>query len=144
MSLGVSYGQEVIGSSGTVGTNGTETIQYTVGEVVTSTISNGTNTSTQGFHQTQLEVTGVEDVAVEYDINVYPNPTTSFLQVDISDLSEDLNMQLYDAAGKIVSQQAYLQGQSSETIDFTVLERGTYYLRVVGKETNQTISIIKQ
>lgn len=144
MSISVSFGQEVIGSAGTVGTNGTEKIQWTIGETVISTITNGTNTATQGFHQTQLEVTSIEDVAVEYDINVYPNPTNGLLQVDISDLNEDLNLQLYDAAGKLVSQKAFLKGQNSQIIDFTAVERGSYYLRVVGKESNQTISIIKQ
>jgi hypothetical protein len=43
--------RQVIGSAGTTLTNGTVSLDFTVGELVVSTISDGTTTLTQGFHQ---------------------------------------------------------------------------------------------
>ena len=43
--------RQVIGSAGTTLTNGTISLDFTVGELAVSTITNGTTTLTQGFHQ---------------------------------------------------------------------------------------------
>lgn len=136
--------QEVVGAAGTNSSNATHSLEWTIGETIITTASNGTNTVTQGFHQTQLEVTNIEDVIVEYDVHVYPNPTNEMLQVDIIDLKENLTMQLYDAAGKLISQTRFNKTQSSDVVDFSLLERGAYYLRLIGEKTNQTISVVKQ
>ncbi|WP_452599660.1 hemagglutinin protein [Pontimicrobium sp. MEBiC01747] len=43
--------RQVIGSAGTTLTNGTVSLDFTVGELAVSTITDGTTTLTQGFHQ---------------------------------------------------------------------------------------------
>ncbi len=43
--------RQVIGSAGTTLTNGTISLDFTVGELAVSTITDGTTTLTQGFHQ---------------------------------------------------------------------------------------------
>ncbi len=43
--------RQVIGSAGSTITNGSTTLEFTVGEVAVTTITNGTTTLTQGFHQ---------------------------------------------------------------------------------------------
>ena len=49
--LGQTVGPQVIGSAGGSGTTGSVSLEWTVGEIAVSRISNGTNTLTQGFHQ---------------------------------------------------------------------------------------------
>ena len=49
--------RQVIGSSGTSFSNATAQLDFTVGELAVTTLSNGTNDLTQGFHQTNLQVT---------------------------------------------------------------------------------------
>lgn len=49
--------RQVIGSSGTSFSNATAQLDFTVGELAVSTLSNGSNDLTQGFHQTNLQVT---------------------------------------------------------------------------------------
>lgn len=48
--------RQVIGSSGTSFSNASAQIDFTVGELVVTTITDGTNELTQGFHQTNLSV----------------------------------------------------------------------------------------
>ncbi|WP_034057312.1 hypothetical protein [Lacinutrix jangbogonensis] len=43
--------RQVIGASGTTLTNGTVSLDFTVGELAVTTITNGTTTLSQGFHQ---------------------------------------------------------------------------------------------
>ncbi len=56
MSYGQSIERQVIGSAGTTLTNGVASMDFTVGELAVTTITNGTTTLTQGFHQETVEL----------------------------------------------------------------------------------------
>ena len=55
-SFGQSIERSVIASSGETITNGTITLDATIGELVTTTISDGTTTLTQGFQQAEIQL----------------------------------------------------------------------------------------
>ncbi|WP_299886064.1 hemagglutinin protein [uncultured Lacinutrix sp.] len=54
--FGQSIERQVIGSSGSTLSNGSVSIDFTVGELVVTTISDGTTTLTQGFHQQTIQL----------------------------------------------------------------------------------------
>ena len=99
-----SISPEVIASAGEHFENGTTQLSWTLGEVVIDTYDNGTNTLTQGFHQTQLTVTSVEETLSEVRLNMYPNPTSELLNIDLGNNQTDINLQLFDMSGKLVYQ----------------------------------------
>jgi len=74
-------GQEVISSQGDSYTNGNGNIDFTIGEVVIATASDGNNDMTQGFHQTNWNFLGLEDFAPLVEVSIFPNPTENMLNI---------------------------------------------------------------
>jgi len=95
--------QEVVSSQGETYSNVNGSIDFTVGEVIINTGSNGTNDLTQGFHQTNWNFLGVEDFAPDYQATIFPNPTQDVLNIKTS-VFENVTYTLYDAQGKLVMQ----------------------------------------
>lgn len=137
------YGQEVIASGGTSFSNSNGSIDWTIGEPVIETLENNSNFATQGFHQTQLQITEVEESNTYYNVAVFPNPTKANVEVQINDLNEDLNIKVFDVSGKLVMQKLYLKDDNSKSLDLSPFESGSYYLQLTGKENTKTFTIIK-
>jgi hypothetical protein len=72
-------------------------------------------------------------------INVYPNPTTSSVIVDMN--VDNATIELVDAQGKVISVSTINNGG---TIDLTNAERGVYFLRVRSENGETTKRIVKQ
>ena len=80
-SISLLSAQEVISTQGDSYDNGTNTIDFTIGEPVIETVSDGTNDATQGFHQTNLTITNIEDLDANFSVNIYPNPTSEVINL---------------------------------------------------------------
>jgi hypothetical protein len=74
----------------------------------------------------EINTANIEENVIE--LNVYPNPTQDFIQID--GLQNVSDFQLFDSNGKLV-----LSGEinNKETIDLLSLNKGTYQLIVSGK-----------
>ncbi len=94
-------GQSVISTQGDSYTNGTGNIDFTIGEVIISTESNGANDLTQGFHQTNWSFVGVENNNLEYTAVVYPNPIAELLNIKASHF-EGVRYTMFDGNGRLV------------------------------------------
>ena len=104
--------QSVISTQGNSYSNASNTIDYTIGEPVTATVSNGSNDLTQGFHQTNVVITNIEDLDANILVNIFPNPTSDFVNLAVEKF-EGLTLQIYDTAGKLVEQTELSQSLTS-------------------------------
>jgi hypothetical protein len=125
--------QEVVSTQGETYSNATGSIDFTVGEVVINTGTNGTNDLTQGFHQTNWNLVGVEDFAPNYSVTIFPNPTQDVLNIKTS-VFENVTYTLYDAQGKLVMQNILSAEQTP--IQVSQLAPGAYSLELIFKEGN--------
>ena len=134
--------QEVVATQGDSYSNGTANIDFTIGEVVINTGTDGTNDITQGFHQTNWNFLGVEDHAPSYEATIFPNPTSEVLNIRTSTF-ENVTYTLYDAQGKMVMQDKLLANQTP--IQVSQLAPGAYSL-ILNSETQnlKTFKLIKQ
>ena len=95
--------QNVTATSGGSGTVGTMTVNYTIGEAFVATYQNGGSILTQGFHQPYYTVVAVEENFPLGTLKIFPNPTTSILQVQFELPNfDDINVSLLDMTGKII------------------------------------------
>jgi hypothetical protein len=62
-------------------TNANGSVSFTVGEVIMSTGTNGLNDLTQGFQQTNWNFISVEDFALDFQVAIFPNPTSEVLNI---------------------------------------------------------------
>ena len=126
--------QEVVSSQGETYSNANGSIDFTVGEVIINTGSNGTNDLTQGFHQTNWNFLGVEDFAPDIQATIFPNPTQDVLNIKTS-VFENVTYTLYDAQGKLVLQNILSAEQTP--IQVSQLAPGAYSLELIFEEGNK-------
>jgi len=84
------------------GSNVTVSPSVTVTYTVVGTDVNGCTDSTSVL-QTVSPCTGIENILVNSNgINLFPNPTNSDVNVVVSNVSENMYVEVYDAVGKLV------------------------------------------
>jgi hypothetical protein len=121
--------QEVISSAGeTQSISGCE-VNWTLGEPAIETISSGSIIFTQGFHQSKLTVTAIDELLVsDLELKVYPNPTTEFVVIQINQLNNKPAFSLYDLSGKLL--QSQLISASETHVNLSEYASGTYLLKL--------------
>jgi hypothetical protein len=130
--------QEVIATQGDSYSNGNGSIDFTVGEVVINTGTDGTNDITQGFHQTNWYFLEIDDHSPALEVMIYPNPTSEVINIRTSEF-EGASFALYDANGKIVLYDL-LVAELTE-IQVGTLLPGEYLLRI--KKDDQKLKTFK-
>ncbi len=136
--------QKVISANGGTATAAGTEVSWTIGEPITATVSDGTTTLTQGFHQTKLTVTAVNKIQVAgVEIKVYPNPTSDYVTVHFSKVVEKPTYLLFDLSGRLI-QQKNIESTDAK-IDMTGYAGGSYVLKLnSGQQPLQTFKIIKR
>lgn len=133
--------QEVISTQGDSYSNASGNIDFTIGEVIIATATDGTNDLTQGFHQTNWNFLGVEDFAPNYEATIFPNPTSEVLNIRTSTF-ENVTYSLYDVQGKLVLQDILSAEQTP--IQVSQLAPGNYSLTLNNEKENlKTFKLVK-
>jgi len=125
--------QEVVSTQGESYATASAKIDFTIGEVIVATGTDGTNDLTQGFHQTNWNFLGVEDYAPKYEATIFPNPTEDVLNIRTSTF-ENVTYTLYDAQGKLVMQNILSAEQTP--IQVSQLAPGNYSLTLNNETQN--------
>jgi len=133
----------VVSCTGASVTSGGISMSYTIGEPVIETFSGGNRDLTQGFHQSRLTVTAIENLEVLSEINVYPNPAKYYVNIDIPQGNYNIDISIFDAMGKLVFSQKNVSEYHS--IDVAHFTTGTYYLQILNlkDKESKTFKIIK-
>jgi hypothetical protein len=136
-----SFAQEVVAAQGDSYSTTNASIDFTIGEVIIDTGTDGTNTITQGFHQSNWNFLGVEDYSQNFDATIFPNPTQDILTIKAPRF-EGVTYMLYDAQGKLVMKDALSSVQTA--IQVRNLAPGSYSL-TLSNESNylKTYKLIK-
>jgi hypothetical protein len=129
--------QEVVASQGESYSNASANIDFTLGEVIIATATDGTNDLTQGFHQTNWNFLGVEDFAPDYEASIFPNPTSDILNIKSSSF-ENVTYTLFDAQGKLVLQSTL--AAEVTPIQVSYLAPGSYSLQLTFEEGKEIAS----
>ena len=137
-----SINPSVVSSSGGHFVNASHQLSFTLGEPVIATYSNTSNSLTQGFHQTKLSVISIGEILMETGIKVYPNPVVEYINVETTNLGNDVWLNLYATDGKLLLHKKMLS--PTEKINMESFAEGTYLLTLESaNNTLQTVTIIK-
>lgn len=129
--------QYVIGSIGGSFANANIDVNYTAGEAVIQTQSTAQVILTQGFHQPDMGSLGVNEIAEIGTLLLYPNPTTSMLNVKMNDVGHGGNAELevFDLNGqRVYSETIYTTGSGAVQLNVEALPPGHYQLRVLSSD----------
>ena len=145
--LGVAQSIEpqVIASAGEHFSNGNVQLSWTLGEVMIDTYDNGTNILTQGFHQTELTVTSIEETLADVRLNMYPNPTMEFLNIELGNNGSDIELQLFDMTGKLVHSDKIEAYQTKYVLPMEKVATGNYLVQMqsIDGSLNTTHKVMK-
>ena len=143
------YGQtfqpEVISSSGEFLSDSAFTISYTLGEILTETVSDTSVILTQGFHQpasATIVVSNIENSgSKDLQISIYPNPTDGVLNIYIESMVDfPVFLNIYDSSGKLLMDRKVANSETNININMKLFASGIYYLEV----KNNFKEILKQ
>ncbi|HRS70035.1 MAG TPA: T9SS type A sorting domain-containing protein, partial [Bacteroidales bacterium] len=114
------------------------------GEPVIETYSNGNAILTQGFQQSNYIINSINNLTADaFQINIYPNPSTDFINIDFSQKPTCLYIEMFDLLGKQILKKELVN--LNEYIDLTNLAASEYFLKITTKEGKiiKTCKIIK-
>lgn len=135
------HSQEVVSTQGETYSSPNAIIDFTVGEVVINTVSDGTNNITQGFHQTNWNFVGLENHTPSFEAIIFPNPTSEVLNIRASAF-ENVTYTLYDAQGKLIVKDKLTAEQT--LIPVSQLATGSYSITLNNPTQNlKTFKLIK-
>lgn len=127
-SIAQSLSPEVISTAGTSFSNSSSILEWTLGEPVTSTLSNSSTILSQGFHQPNLLVTTIDNAVTNYSLTLFPNPTVDFVQLQIQNLANEIILiDLFTIEGKLLQSQQ-INSSANLQIDMSNYHSGTYLL----------------
>jgi len=80
-------------------------------------------------------------------IIIYPNPTKDQLYIELnsySSLSEEINIEVYDNSGRLISSSSLLENNNTKTIiSLGGLESGVYHVKCYNKTFNNYFKVVK-
>jgi hypothetical protein len=92
--------KQVIGTAGKTQTNSNLKVSWTTGEPVVGLMTAGGNQLGNGYYPAMdIQALSIDDVALNVEIKVYPNPTSQSLYVSHPDLTS-FQIQIVDMNGK--------------------------------------------
>ncbi|MCK9612929.1 MAG: M4 family metallopeptidase [Bacteroidales bacterium] len=98
-----------------------------------------------GFHQLSYE--GFQDISLDNYINVYPNPVSEQVHIDLfSNTEQQIAIALFDIQGKLVSMknENAINGQNLYKMNLKELPDGLYFIRVTAGTGIYNSKVIKQ
>lgn len=114
-------------------------IEYSIGESINMVAANNNISIKIGVLQpfSTINITDLQDASYMENINVYPNPTSGFLKIDMQDF---LNYELLNTSGKNI-----IKFASKNSIDLSDEPSGIYLLNVLTSDLKikKTFKIIK-
>jgi hypothetical protein len=132
----------IVAGGDAIGTGGK--VSYSIGQIA-YTYASGTNGSVnQGVQQPfEISTLGIDDFPnITLEMTVYPNPTTNFVSLKISELSNNLSFQLFDISGKLISNKKISDLETQ--ISFDNLNAAIYLIQIIdNNKTIKTFKIIK-
>ena len=131
---------ELVSASGASFKNSSGYISYSIGEVITTTLTSSSAILTQGFHQTRLRTVPVINQSA-IQMSVFPNPVKDLLILQIGD-PLGFDYLLYDVRGGLLERGQVLDERTE--INFSALAPAIYILRVTNhKEEVRLFQIVK-
>ena len=134
---------ELISSGSDTFINTTYQLDWSIGEGVTETFTGGDFILTQGFHQSNYEITGLENINYDgINILVYPNPATDLISVEFKNSTfkgHIGDLIITDINGSILQSKTVFS--NIEQFNFIYYAKGVYFIHL--RQDNQLIKSFK-
>ena len=137
--------QSSVNSAGAEAAGQGGSLSYSVGQVVyssSSSIAGAVSSGVQQVYEVSI-ATQVSETISNIESNIYPNPTTDFLMLNVPEIEENYIYQVTDINGKQLNTGPINNIQTS--LDFSSYVVGTYFIKLSGQANSniKTFQVIK-
>ena len=142
-------GQTSLSATGGDASSNTCSVSYSVGQMATQTAyrvdtdERDRTSVREGVQQTytveELKIDGA--VPFDFDVKVYPNPTTDNVTIGVEGSIAGMRYELYDIDGRLVKKDSIRTEE--QNLDLQALPAGAYLLRVMGAKACKSYRIVK-
>lgn len=134
--------QRTTGSGGEAASSG-GTVSYSIGLIDYSNQSSSSGNLTGGVQQPyELFALSVDEWDMNWNLSVFPNPTTNLLFVESETSIDGLTYAIMDVSGKLIQQG--ILSELKNTVDLSSLANANYLFQIRVKESNvRTYQITK-
>ena len=145
----VNIASQVITSDGGYVSSGSNSMSYTIGEPVVTTIGSG-DMLTQGFQQTlSADLAVIQVTPGEWQVTTYPNPTKGDVTISITTINEGfIKTELTNVSGQVISvsdNKKISVGRNDFVLHLSQLAAGNYFISLFSNGTPvQTIKVVKE
>jgi len=124
-------------------------ISWTLGDCQIKTFKSSDAILTQGFLQSRMTITGIQNLNTDKAIQMkcFPNPVLNILQIEIAEtINEQLILELYSSDGKMLQTKIIQPKDKHAEIDFSPYQHGMYILKATSqnKAMVQSFKILYQ
>jgi hypothetical protein len=115
-------------------------LQYNIGETDVNTDASSGNVLTEGFEQSQVNITGISSVEENNNITIYPNPASTEVIIDLSNSRQKFDAAYFtDALGRRLNLPV-MYSSTGVTCNISSLSNGIYLLNLIVKDSNSIYS----
>jgi len=79
-----------------------------------------------------------EDTKTDFDLNIYPNPVISYFNIEVSELSDDMGIAIFDMQGKMILQRKI--NEKTTRIETENFGKGSFVIKLFSKALDINIS----
>lgn len=93
-----------------------------------------------------LACVGLDENEADLTVNLFPNPATNYVTVEVYNKynAENMKLEILNSLGQVVSERA-IYGQSEKVMmDVTSLSKGMYFVRISSNKMNMTKKLLIQ
>ena len=89
---------------------------------------------------------GINEITNVFDYNIYPNPSTGILTIDINKLNSDLDFQIVNLQGSVIRKEFISKNDKnySFSTDLSIYPKGIYFIRFINKNFTKVEKVILQ
>jgi len=128
--------------------SGAYSVNQTIGQSsLTGSFSAGSIRVLQGFQHPYLHGSVFKQASTQ-TLSVYPNPSSGRVILDRlqgsepEKIGEQLTISLFNMAGKLIEEEILLDNGKPIEVDYSMVNKGVYLLKVVGKKNGLSSAII--
>ncbi|MAZ58040.1 MAG: hypothetical protein CMP56_01335 [Flavobacteriales bacterium] len=147
----ISFGQSgfinspmVIGNAGETWFQNDYNLSFTVGQIAIETYSQNQTIFTQGFHQDSYQITQLNNLNTNFDISIFPNPTSDNINIDYNINNARADLFIKDIRGATIYYSLDFSTNKRQTIDISKFAPGVYVLEIILNSKNKIVYQIQK
>jgi len=135
----------VLSNSGGSWATNNYNISFTLGEIAIETFDNYEDyILTQGFHQDNFQIIDIIENNYDFQVSVFPNPTSGFLNINCQIENKRGDLYIKDINGRIIYSLLNFSTSKNQLLDLSQFSKGAYFLEIFINSTQKIVYQIKK